>query len=209
MKKSMNESKGKFVVIEGLDLSGKSTQVKLLAKALQERGVDVLSTREHTRDGLVGQLIEKVVNRQGKLPPIALQLLFVADRLDHLEKVVWPAIKMGKVVICDRYYWSTVAYGSFAADRNWLVEIHKYCLEPDLTIYLDIDPQKAIQRLSIRGEKATIFEKQDKMRKQADTYYWLLANNQAKSVRVTADQAPEAVLSDIIEALENKKIFSG
>jgi dTMP kinase len=200
-------SKGKFVVIEGLDLSGKSTQVGLLEKILRKRGVDVISTREHTRDGLVGQLIEKIVNRQGKLPPIALQLLFVADRLDHLERVVLPAIKAGKIVICDRYYWSTIAYGSLVADRDWLLEVHKYCPEPDLTIYLDIDPEKAIQRLSARGEKATIFEKQDKMKKQTDTYYWLLANNQAKSVKVVADQSPEAVLSDIIKVLENRKII--
>lgn len=206
-KKKAMKKKGKFVVIEGLDLSGKSTQVKLLGQALRDRKVNVLVTGEHTRDGLAGRLIERVVNRQAKLPAIALQLLFVVDRLDHLERVILPALEDGKLIICDRYYWSTVAYGSLVADRDWLLEANKYCSPPDLTIYLDIDPAKAIKRLKNRGSKATIFEKQGKMEKQASTYYWLLAKNKTKSVKINADQTPKAILGDIIEILEERKII--
>ncbi|MDD3679813.1 MAG: dTMP kinase [Candidatus Shapirobacteria bacterium] len=196
---------GKFLVIEGLDGSGKSTQIKLLGQELKKKGLDYFLTREHTREGPAGSLIERVVNYQEKLNPIALQLLFVVDRLDHLEREIKPGLEKGKLVVSDRYYWTTVAYGSRVANKNWLIKVNKYCLEPDLTIYIDVSPEEAIRRTQERGEQ-TIFEKLAQMKDFKKTYYWLLEKFPDRSVRVDGERLPEEITKDIIKVLEKRSL---
>ncbi len=198
---------GRLVVIEGLDGSGKSTQIKLLGQKLAPRGVDFYLTREHTRDGPAGKLIERVVSSQEKLNSIALQLLFVVDRLDHLEREVEPELAKGKLVLCDRYYWTTVAYGSQVADREWFIEANRYCLEPDLVIYLEVSPQEAIRRTKVRGEKATIFEEISKINKFSQSYQWLLSRFSDQSVKINGERQPEVIVEDIIKILKTRGLI--
>ncbi|MDD3531925.1 MAG: dTMP kinase [Candidatus Shapirobacteria bacterium] len=198
---------GKLVVIEGLDGSGKSTQMALLEQELIKRGSNYCLTREHTRDGAVGKLIERVLSSRGKLDSIALQLLFVADRLDHLERVIRPELDKGKLVICDRYYWATVAYGCLAADKNWLLDLNRYCLEPDLVIYLDVGLEEAMRRIGGRGEKEKIFEKLSQMKQFARGYDWLLGKFPDRSVRVSGEKPAVNVASDIMRVLETKGLI--
>jgi dTMP kinase len=198
---------GKLVVIEGLDGSGKSTQIKLLGQKLAKKRVDYYLTREHTRDGPAGKLIERIVSSQEKLNPIALQLLFVVDRLDHLEREIKPELTKGKLVVCDRYYWTTVAYGSQVADKEWFIEANRYCLEPDLVIYLEVSPQEAIRRTKTRGEKATIFEEISKINKFSQSYQWLLSRFSDQSVKINGERQPEIITEDIVKILRARGLI--
>ncbi len=106
-------AKGKFIVFEGLDGSGQSTQAQLLKNYLEkEKNISPVLTKEPTRETPIGVLIRQVIQKEISVSPTALQLLFCADRSEHLEKVIKPALENGQWVISDRYFYSTMAFGS-------------------------------------------------------------------------------------------------
>ena len=146
--------KGAFLVIEGIDGAGKSTLCAMLERKLAEEGHKVRVTQEPTHDE-IGSFI-----REGKVKGISQKaeaLLFVADRAVHTERISeW--MEEGYIVICDRYFASTVAYQSSgfngeALDREWLIALNTpIMVRPDLTVLLDIDPKKGLDRIGERGE---------------------------------------------------------
>jgi len=159
-----------FIAIEGIDGSGKTTQSKLLARSLKKQGHDVLRTREPTQDN-IGVLIRGILKSHAEIDPKALTYLFLADRIEH-AKEIQQAIEEGKVVICDRYMLSTLAYQSAQGlDLNWLKDLHKDILKPDLTFLLDVDPRISMERL--RSEEK--FEKTE-FQERARQAYLSLAN---------------------------------
>lgn len=143
-----------FLVIEGIDGAGKSTICKMIEAELVAMGKKVIITQEPTHDE-IGSFI-----REGKVKGISQKaeaLLFVADRAVHTEKIKeW--VDEGNIVICDRYFASTVAYQSSmlngeALDREWLIKMNEpVIVAPDVTILLDIDPEKGLKRISNRDE---------------------------------------------------------
>ncbi len=145
---------GKFITIEGGEGTGKSTQVKLLAEYLQNKGCDVITTKEPggTEVGLeIRRLL--VCGDKDKMDATAEALLYFADRHIHLEQKIWPAMRDGKVVISDRFADSTVAYQCYGygqrVKREVIDELYKIAVgnfKPDLTIVLDIDPKVGLQR---------------------------------------------------------------
>ncbi len=145
-----------FVVIEGIDGSGKGTQARLLEEKLIDLGKDVLLTREPTK-GPTGRIIREHL-KDPFLDDEALALLFAADRIEHLEKEVRPAIGSGKFVISDRYVYSSIAYQGQKVDMEWVGDINKYADRPDLAILLDLDPKISERRVNDRGEDLEYFE---------------------------------------------------
>ena len=107
-----NSYPGKFIVFEGLDGSGQSTQAALLRDFLIKNGQEVVLTKEPTKDSLAGQKIREVLNKNTEVSPMYLQGLFAEDRKEHLDKVIVPALKNGMIVISDRYFFSSFAFGS-------------------------------------------------------------------------------------------------
>lgn len=200
--------RGKFIVIEGIDGCGKSTQMELLEKRLRKRKSSIVFTQEHTRGGVAGRAIERVVHRKSKLPPLALQFLFVADRIDHLKKVVEPALKEGKTVISDRYSWSTIAYGSLVADTEWLWQLHRYCLAPDLVILIDVPARAAVERIFDGREDLTIFEKRKKLRRIRKTYLWLANKFKDSSVIINGVGGPTKIHEQIYQVVKKWTKFS-
>jgi len=164
---------GRFIVFEGIDGSGKSSQVRLLGEELKNLGVRHLLTAEHTR-GTVGMLIEDVVRRRKTLDPESLQICFVADRVAHWNEEVSPALKDGRVVVSDRFYGSTVAYGGAVCDPEILLQVNRLLVpDPELTILVDVAPEVAMARMDIRGEGKTIFEKKERLEGVRERYKWL------------------------------------
>src|SRR3989344_4218872 len=106
-----NPYKGIYIALEGIDGSGKSTQAKILADYLKKNGKKVVFTKEPTQKPPVGDLIHNIIQGKVNLPLVSLQYLFSADREIHLKTVVEPALKEGKIIISDRCFWSSVAYG--------------------------------------------------------------------------------------------------
>jgi len=148
--------KGYFIVIEGADGCGKSTHAKLLGKYLKEKGYEVVVTREPTR-GPIGLAIRDILAGRAKASPSALALFFTADRADHVDTVIKPALEEGKVVISDRYYYSTVAYQSVQGVKTtWISQLNSFVPEPDLVVVLKIESEEALARMS--GRQLEVFE---------------------------------------------------
>ncbi|PIQ76655.1 dTMP kinase [Candidatus Peregrinibacteria bacterium CG10_big_fil_rev_8_21_14_0_10_49_24] len=126
--------KGIFIVLEGPDGSGTTKHTQLLAERMRREKYDVLLTAEPT-EGAIGKEIRSLLHSQSMPPAEAVQLLFCADRAQHVQEVIEPALRSGKAVICDRYSLSTIIYGAATGvSAQWLKAVNKAFPEPDLTI---------------------------------------------------------------------------
>jgi dTMP kinase len=159
-------ARGKFIVFEGLDGAGTSTQIELLAAHLRARGINAATTREPT-DGEVGRLVRRVLRRELDLDPAALALLFAADRVDHLEGPggVKAELDAGRWLLSDRYVLSSIAYqAAEGLDPAWVAEINRPAVAPDLTIYVEATPEVCMQRVAARGGRLERFETLERLR---------------------------------------------
>lgn len=174
-------SKGRFVVLEGIDGAGTTTHVGRLAERLRAMSVPVRATREPS-DGPVGTLVRQVLTGRvvvpGGLAPgwATMALLFAADRMDHVESEIEPFIADGGVVLSDRYDASSLAYQSVSSGADskeaveWIRSLNRYVRRPDLTIVLDVSPETASDRRRHRGEPAQLYEQNEIQRALAAFY---------------------------------------
>jgi dTMP kinase len=172
---------GKFVVLEGIDGAGTTTQVARLADRLRGQRVPVRATREPS-DGPVGTVVRQVLTGRivvpgGRAPGWAtMALLFAADRMDHVESEIEPFLSEGGVVVSDRYDASSLAYQSVSSGTEakdaveWIRSLNRYVRRPDLTIVLDLSPDLAAERRSRRGEVAQLYEQNEVQRALAAFY---------------------------------------
>ena len=160
---------GLFVVVEGIDGTGKSTLVANLYKILRRKGIDVLLTFEPTR-GTWGRKLRRSFTAAKRMSPEEELALFIKDRKEHLRDTVIPALEAGRVVICDRYYFSTAAYqGARGLDPEKILEQNiSFALVPDICFFLELPPEQAVKRITEgRGEKVNNFEGVDYLKKVA------------------------------------------
>lgn len=156
---------GKFIVMEGLDGSGKTSQLNLLVNFLQKNGRNMVLTKEPTNESEAGKRIAEVLREESVIDPLELQKLFAKDRKEHLENKVMPALKEGKYVVASRYVFSSFAYGaSEGLAMDVLMAMNKDFLLPDLTIIIAVLPENCVKRIAIRGEPKKYFEKIEKLR---------------------------------------------
>jgi len=160
--------RGIFICIEGLDGSGKTTQAKRLVKNLRRRGFDAVYTTEPSK-GKVGRLIRSFVLDRERRVPIALEaLLFAADRVDHVETEVKPLLKRDKVVVCDRYVYSTLAYqGATGLNLEWIEDINRFALKPNLALFIDVPSDVVVKRIK---RKRTVMETERNQEKVREVY---------------------------------------
>ena len=153
-----------FIVIEGLDGSGKTTQAKLLAEKLS-RSHRTVYTAEPSR-GKIGAFIrDRCLYGEKRLATTVEALLFAADRVEHVENEVKPALAEGKLVISDRYVYSSLAYqGAGGLSLEWIKSINKYALKPDFAVFIDVSPETVLQRLNRRKSVMETLETQRKVR---------------------------------------------
>ena len=159
-----------FIAFEGLDGSGSSTQTRLLAERLEGRGFAAIITKEPTSDTPTGRIIREVLQHKWQASPEGLQLLFSADRAEHLKNTIEPALTNGQVVITDRYFFSTLAYGALAVEMDWLKELSRFFRVPDITFLFKLDPEICLQRIRGRGSEFELFEKHEKLKKIRENY---------------------------------------
>jgi len=161
-----NMSKGKFIVLDGIDGSGTTTHAKLLKNWLMQKGYAVVLTTEPSKRK-IGTLIRKIIRTTETSTEID-ALLFAADRLDHVEMVIKPGLAANKIVISDRYVESTIAYQTTAGlDIGWVLELNKFIINPDLTIILDIEPEIGLNRKQKLTDK---FENAEFLRNVREIY---------------------------------------
>ena len=180
--------KGIFIVIEGLDGSGKTTQVGLLAKKLSQK-YNVLLTAEPSRGKIATFIRQGCLYEEERLPTEAEALLFAADRIEHLQKEVKPALDEGKLVICDRYIYSSLAYqGSAGLSLAWIETINARALQPDFSIFIDVDPERVLERLQRKKSVMETLETQKKVRE-----VYLKFFEKGELIRVDGDKPKKAV----------------
>ena len=160
--------KGKFIALEGIDGSGKSTQIQYLAERLKEKQIRYYTTMEPT-DSPIGSLIHQIMTGRIKTDNRAIAALFVADRLDHLLNEVngiAPMLEEGVTVISDRYYFSSYAYHSVDMPMDWVIGANSQCrdiVKPTATVFIDVEPDTALERISKNRFHKELFEKKSRL----------------------------------------------
>jgi dTMP kinase len=166
--------KGLLIVFEGVDGSGKSTQVELLAKKLSRKGLEVVTLREPTR-GKWGEKIREVSKSQDSIIPIEELELFVRDRKENVRKNINPALNAGRIVILDRYYYSTLAYqGARGISLEKIRKQHKiFAPRPDIVFILDVPVGLGLRRIKDRPIIYRLFEDKNYLRKVREIFLHL------------------------------------
>ncbi len=200
---------GKFIVIDGLDGSGLTTQSGMLLDffnkpryKLELGNAGAYLTKEPT-DSLIGGLIRSNLRHDWKTSPDCLQLLFAADRARHLEKDIIPLLKKGIIVICDRYMFSSIAYGNLELEKDWLIAINKNFLLPDFTFFIKTPAKICIQRIQKNRYEQTLFEKEEILEKVLRNYE-CLAEEFENFYTINGEQSPEKIHEEIIRIITKK-----
>lgn len=179
--------KGLFITFEGADGCGKTTQLNMLKNYLSDRGFDVVATREPGAKGLGEKVREILLNYDGEVSDRCESFLFLADRAQHIDMIVNPAIEKGQIVLCDRHTDSTVAYQGYGRgldiDRiNMLNNLATAGRMPDLTFVFDVDIETSMKRVG---------KEKDRMESAGDDFfnrvrrgYLEIAKNEPKRVKV-------------------------
>ena len=196
--------RGRFFALEGIDGSGKSTQLKLLAKRLEEAGVPCLTTCEPT-DGPIGRLLRQVLTGEVACDNRVVAPLFAADRLDHLlneENGLCRAVEMGTTVLTDRYYFSSYAYQSVDLPLEWVIEANRPCaglLRPTATLFLDVDPELALTRIRQSRESTELFETRERLTRTREQYFraFALTRDTEQVILIPGNRDAGAVAEDI------------
>lgn len=192
-----------FIVLEGPDASGKSTQLGLLSEALAARGIPVVATREPGGTPMGQKLREVLVNPQVPLRPLTELLLMVADRHEHVENVIRPALAKGQWVLCSRYTMSSLAYQGWGRglDLELVRQLNRLAtggLEPDYVFLLDLPPQEAYERTRERdrfeGEGLAFFT-------QVRVAYLEIIRSVSRGHVIDATLPPHRVLGEILARL--------
>jgi len=198
------DKKGKFIAIEGIDGSGTTSQSLLLKRYLEERGIEVTLTAEPT-EGEVGKLIRNILGGASKSPPEMLALLFAADRVDHYKNTIEPELNKGRWVVSDRYLLSSLAYQSVECDSAWVESINGAVAHADLTVLLDLEVEKTMERLRGRPGKVEIFEKKDTLEKVRQNYLELAKRpSGCETAIIDASSGIEEVRDELVELVKEK-----
>jgi len=190
--------KGKFIVFEGPDGSGQSTQAELFKKYLEGKSYQVILTKEPTKASEASKKISDVLNHKIAVTSEEFQQLFVNDRREHLEKLILPSLVQGKIVISDRYFFSTLAFGSLNCDLQWLISINREFPVPDATFILEVSPEVCIQRIIARGRPVQFFETKEKLSKVMANYK-AIASKFLNVHLIDGERSREEVHQEILE----------
>lgn len=195
-----------FITFEGGEGTGKTTQINILKKYLEDQGLEVIITREP--GGVISAENIRAVIFDNEIDPITETMLYAAARREHYIKKIKPALDAGKIVICDRFIDSSIVYQGIVRGVGIdLVEnINKYAInnvEPDLTIFFDLDPETGLKRVSLRNEQMNRFDKESldfhlKVRKG----YKLLSKTRNRFVLIDASKSIEDVTKQIINIIK-------
>lgn len=196
--------KGTFICIEGLDGSGKTTHTHKLVRNLRKRGFDAVYTTEPSRGELGTFIRGTILEGKKRVPRVVEAVLFAADRLEHLEKDVKPALDQGKIVVSDRCVYSSLAYqGSAGLELDWIEQINSSAFLPDLTVYIDVPPEIVLNRIRRKKSVMEHLEIQKEVQKVYKKYV-----NDGKLMPVngngTKSQVEHSILKLVLEFLRTK-----
>ena len=194
---------GKFIVFEGIDGAGKTTQVNLLAKRLEAAGKKAHLTAEPTALPS-GKELRRVLGGEIKKSACETAVLFALDRIAHnidAEEGIGALLEAGYDVICDRYYYSSLAYQGSSTDYEWVKSLNLRCPEirkPDLCIFLDLTPEQSLERITRGRDKLEIFENVETLTKVRERFFSTIVDLADDNIAVIdAYRTPEEIAEDI------------
>jgi dTMP kinase len=199
-KNNGKERRGMLVAFEGIDGTGKSTQIRLLAESLRGQGHDVQVTREPT-DGPFGQRIRELYASRAEVSKEEELELFLSDRRQHVAEVIGPALAAGRIVLTDRYYLSTAAYqGAVGLDPVEIIRRNEqFAPVPDLVLLLVVPPALGVKRIrTLRGEAPNAFEQEEGLQRVASIFDLL---DRGYIRRIDASQSVEEVQRAVYDAV--------
>ena len=200
--------KGIFICIEGLDGSGKTTHAHRLVRNLQQKGFDAVYTTEPSRGELGTFIRGTILEGKNRVPRVVEALLFAVDRVEHFDKDVKPALKEGKIVVSDRCVYSSLAYqGAAGLDLEWIEEINRFVLPPDLALYIDVPPEVVVKRIR---RKKSVMERLETQRRVQEVYMKFVDNGKLTPLDGdrTKGDVEQNILTVTLEFLENHKASS-
>ena len=207
-----NNKKGCFIVFEGIDGSGKTTQAQMLAEFLREKGFEVALTAEPTSLPS-GKELRAALSGNPKKSECEMAALFVLDRIAHnndAENGLRALVDKGVCVICDRYYYSTLAYQGMSTDYEWVRAMNLSCpdiMKPDLCIYLDLTPEQSLERIRRGRESTEIYETEEILTRVRNTFMTVIDDlkDTDNIAIIDAYRTPSEISNDIKAAVE--KLF--
>lgn len=183
-----------FITFEGIDGSGKTTQVELLKKWLNNKGIRVKVTEEPTKNLETSQVLQEHLKNPDTEQWVD-AILFAADRALHIERVIMPSLMKGLTVICDRYIHSSIAYQTaMGLNKEWVINLNKCFPKPNLTIYLDAPVKTAINRVNNRNKSKDKYEMKEVLKKVRDEYLLLKSK---RFIIINGDKSIKEVHEDI------------
>jgi len=196
--------KNLFIALEGIDGSGKSTQINLLKENLEKAGHKVYTTFEPT-DGPIGKLIRDIFNHRMEADQRTIAALFVADRFEHIlnkENGMLKKLEEGYTVITDRYYFSSYAYHGVHMPVDWVIQSNALAaglLRPDLNVFIDIDPETSMERIRKGRNSLELFETLENQKKVRDKYFEVMERLKAeeKIFITNGNRPPEEIAEEI------------
>ncbi len=201
-----NRERGAFIVFEGIDGSGKGTQVSLLKKRLEEEGFPVCRAAE-PNDSPIGSLIHQIMIGRIRTTNDVIAALFAADRLDHIQNEtngLLQFLKKGINVLEDRYYFSSYAYQSVDMPMEWIMNANEPCerlLRADMTLFIDISPERAMERIENNRVTKELFEERERLVRTRDRYLeaFELRRDRERIVIIDGDRDAGEIAADIWE----------
>lgn len=216
-----NPYKTLYIALEGIDGSGKTVQIPRLREFFQKEKKEVITTREPRKEGLIADIINRLLLGSIDVPKEAFQYLFTFDRFLHHHELVLPALHVGKIVITDRCFWSAIPYGMWEMGSKYNYEERKISsfaqsllimqsqfVAPDITFYLDVTPDVAVRRLMKKKDKKEIYEEEHILKKVFEGYQWLLREFPHEFSIIDARKSIEDVTADMIKIIKRHKKFS-
>jgi len=207
--------KNLFIALEGIDGSGKSTQVKLLSENLQNAGHKVYATSEPT-DSSIGLLIRKIFKHIIEADHRTIAALYAADRLDHLlnkTNGILKKLEEGYTVITDRYYFSSYAYHGTHMSMDWVIETNSLSAEllrPDINVFIDIPPDISMERISKGRDIPELYETNENLVNVRDKYFEAFEQLKFKeNIFITdGNRLPEIIAADIWKEISRISVVS-
>lgn len=211
-----NPYKGLYIAIEGIDGSGKTTQVDSLENYFGNKGKEIVVTSEPRSDSVVGKIIRDVLQSRIKLPPVAFQYLYSADRVVNQEEVVKPSLEKGSMVLSHRSFWSVIPYGvmdkgiseynekdaHILAVAQGLLSMYHQFICPDVTFFLDVSVDTAMKRLTQMDKEKEMYEKREKLERIRNGYLWQLKQFPDMFVVINSEKSKDEVTKEIIYAID-------
>lgn len=207
----MKQTGGKLIVFEGIDGAGKTTQIRMLTERLRQEGYEVCVTAEPT-DRPEGKLLRAALSGEYRATPEELAALFTADRIAHNtdpENGLNRLAEDGKIILCDRYYYSTLAYQGAVCGMDWVAGMNLGCpsiRKPDLCVFLDLTPEESMERIRKRCTDLEIYETREQLERIRDSFRSVFdrlcaSDTNERIAVVRAAGTPEEVSERIVQAV--------